>query len=177
MCFCLCEERFLCDAAVVLQGCSVHEPSNGISSHSTPSPDAEPVSRDGHAALAMTSKTKGRTALRALQSCNPAIFARKFILRAALSAIFFKAGFNKTACFEKDGGERGITPGILPFALRAVLRTFKFAPGKFVEPRVLIRATPSSILFKAGFNSACFEKDGGERGIRTLDEALNPILP
>jgi len=32
-----------------------------------------------------------------------------------------------------NGGERGIIPGSLPSALRAVLRTFKIAPGDFVE--------------------------------------------
>jgi len=31
-------------------------------------------------------------------------------------------------------GAEGFTPGILPFALWAVLRTFKIAPGNFVNP-------------------------------------------
>ena len=32
---------------------------------------------------------------------------------------------------------RQITPGVLPFALRAALRAFKIAPGNFVEPATL----------------------------------------
>ena len=38
----------------------------------------------------------------------------------------------------------------MPFALRAVLRTFKIAPGDFVEHRVFIWAAPSSVLSQAG---------------------------
>ena len=35
-----------------------------------------------------------------------------------------------------NGGERGITPGFLPYPpFGAALRAFKFAPGKFVEPK------------------------------------------
>jgi len=33
----------------------------------------------------------------------------------------------------KDGAPGEMTPGILPSALRAGLRPFKFAPGEFVE--------------------------------------------
>jgi len=34
----------------------------------------------------------------------------------------------------KNRSQRFFTPGFLPFALRAVLRTFKFIPDEFVEP-------------------------------------------
>ena len=43
----------------------------------------------------------------------------------------------KTLLMALNGRERGITPGVLPSTLRVVLRTFKIAPGDFVEPATL----------------------------------------
>ena len=51
-------------------------------------------------------------------------------------------------------------------------KNLKFgAPGEIRTPDRLVR---SQVLYPAELRARCF---GGERGIRTLDEAINPILP
>ena len=67
-------------------------------------------------------------------------------------------------------GARGrITPGVLPFALRATLRVFKFVPDEFVEPAevlVLPRAQKSPLIAQRAW--LC-----GARGrIRTSDRLV-----
>jgi hypothetical protein len=54
-----------------------------------------------------------------------------------------------TQVIENIGRREWITPGILPSALRAALRAFKFAPGKFVEPPTPTMSILCAIIHKA----------------------------
>ena len=83
-------------------------------------------------------------------------------------------GRNKKATskggFSVYGAPGEITPGILPFALRAGLRPFKFAPGEFVEPSSNL-ATTSGINKKATSKGG-FSVYGAPGEIRTHDPCL-----
>ena len=50
-----------------------------------------------------------------------------------------------------DGAPGEITPGILPYALRAVLRTFKIVPDDFVELGVRTNSSESPSMKKPAF--------------------------
>ena len=49
------------------------------------------------------------------------------------------------------GSREWITPGVLPSALRAVLRTFKFVPDEFVEPVAFITLVTTLLVVTPRF--------------------------
>jgi hypothetical protein len=107
----------------------------------------------------------------------PTNLSNRGLSSKSLSAIYAKSPSRCWRFSQRGEGLFGPSLGQTPPRKRfgASLWLSKFVPDEFVEPWALIQISLRHIRKKPHKGAFCVY--GGERGIRTLDKAFDPILP